>query len=477
MQLMNRIAIVWWGAAWLMVAATIAQKAWDKAQIHLFEKNNQLGNKIRISGWGRCNITTWYYKKQDLETKYARWREFLSHAISQFSPRKMQQRCKENWLDILCQDDMRCFPASNKWSDVVAMFENILKKWQVTIHFSESVKSIVKKQSHLDTQNSSRQQEEQETDIENSIFKDKIDTNSSNIDISQEEKNKINTPNYGEKNTSCFILTTSKDTYEYDFVVITSWWNAYWQTGSTGDWYTLAESLGHTITPLGPSLNSFLTQEEWIKECSGISFSDATLWIEQVKASGPVLFTHFGISWPATFALSAHLPYIQINKTTPQTIYCKPFSDRPYQRWATFFTESVQNKPKQLLSTILEAYFPKRRVATFLTDLSERIGKDISQLQLANLSTELKKQLSHLLWDGFPITLIARRPWDEFVTAGWINADEVNPKTMESNLCPWLFFAGEILNIDGITWWFNFQAARSTWKCAGETIADSILFS
>lgn len=458
---MKRIAIVWWGAAWLMVAATVVQnlqEAWKQAEIHLFEKNTQLGNKIRISGWWRCNITTGYYKKQDLETKYARGWEFLSHAISQFWPRKMQQRCAQNDLPLVCQDDMRCFPASNKSADVIDLFESILEAWNVHIHFSESVKTIT--------------------------------------------KNKEKIPTDGDAPNISFTVTTSKNTYEYDFVVITSWWNAHWETWSTGDWYDLAKSLWHTITPLGPSLNSFLVEEEWIKQCSGISFSNATLWTKEnkdnpnsssnadntsnsgnVKTSWPILFTHFGLSGPATFALSTHLPYIQISKNTPQTIYCKPFADRWYEWWIHFFTAKTQEEPRRHLDTILEEYFPKRRVENFLmhhfshennNNSPKESNKATSAIQLANLSNEQKKHLAHLLGDGFPITLIARRPWDEFVTAGWVDTNEVNPKTMESLVCPWLFFAWEILNIDGVTWWFNFQAARSTWRCAGESLLSRI---
>ena len=422
---MKHIAIIWGGAAGLMVAATIVEAA-PEAEIHIFEKNAQLGSKIRISGWGRCNITTGFYKKQDLQTKYTRWRDFLSDAISQFWPRKMQQRCAEHDCPIYCQDDMRCFPVSDKWDDVVAMFEKILQQNDVHIHFTERVISI-------------------------------------------------------QKNDR-FLITSDKKTYDFDFIVITTWGNAYWKTGSTGDWYTLAQSLWHTITPIGPSLNSFLVAEEWLKKCPGISLPNATLWTNEARVSWPILFTHFGISWPVTFALSSYFPYNEISEKEPKIIYCKPDAEYWYERWLKELTARTLQDPRKHLDKILEEHFPKRRVTYFLeihfpykkTQKSLTIP-NTATIKLSDISNDQKKRLATLLGNGFPITLIARKPWDEFVSAWWVSTSEINPHTMESNICPWVYFAGEILDIDGVTWGFNFQSARSTGRCAGKEIEKKIL--
>lgn len=434
---MKHIAIIWWGAAGLMAGATLAESS-PQAEIHIFEKNAQLGSKIRISGWGRCNITTGFYKKQDLQTKYTRWRDLLSDAISQFGPRKMQQRCADHDCPIYCQDDMRCFPVSDKWDDVVAMFEKILRANNVQVHFTERVVSIV-----------SRHTEKEATNTEKK---------------------------------SPFQITTSKETYDFDYVVITTWWNAYGKTGSTGDWYTLAQSLWHTITPIGPSLNSFLIAEERLKKCSGISLPNATLWTDEARVSWPILFTHFGISWPVTFALSSYFPYIEISEKEPKIIYCKPHAEYWYERWLKELTARTLQDPRKHLDKILEEHFPKRRVTYFLeihfpykkTQKSLTIP-NTATIKLSDISNEQKKHLAALLGNGFPITLIARKPWDEFVSAWGVSTSEINPHTMESNICPWVYFAGEILDIDGVTWGFNFQAAWSTGRCAGKEIEKKIL--
>ncbi len=477
----------------MMIAATLAERTdWHQnPEIHIFEKNKELWTKVRISWWGRCNITTGYYKKQDLATKYTRWRDFLAHAMSQFWPRKMMQRCTDHNCPIYCQDDMRCFPESNKGSNVVAMFEKILKENNVIIHFEEPILAI-ETNTHLQ---------------KNSL--------SNNTD-SQENQH------------SLFTLTTSKWTYEYDFVVITTWWNAYGHTGSTWDWYSLAKKLWHTTTALWPSLNSFLIAEEWIKECRGISFQNAMLastlqphnnnlskdtilsdrttaqpssqgnshitntiipqshttpdWdmaknnahiIENevliqkstMTAQWPILLTHFGISWPATFSYSSQIPLIPISVSQPHTVLCRPYADRNYEWRLHNINETTAQHPKKQLLTLLSHHFPTRRCEAFCN------AHDIDTTRyLGNLTREQKQSLANLLGNGFSLTLIARRPWDEFVTAWWINTNEINPKTMQSLLCPWLFFAGEVLNIDAVTWGFNFQSCWATGRCAGLSI-------
>jgi predicted flavoprotein YhiN len=443
----KRIAIIWWWAAGMMVAATIIEHNPD-ADIHIFEKNKELWTKVRISGWGRCNVTTGYFKKQDLQSKYTRWRDFISHAMGQFWPRKMFSRCEDHGVPLKCQEDMRVFPQSNNGNDIVTMFEKILRSWDSTIHFQEGITSI-----------------EQCPD-------------------------------------STFIIKSPIQEYHFDFVVITTWWNAYAHTWSSGEWYDLAKSLGHSVTKLWPSLNSFLVEEQRIKECTGISFPHAMLRpvftnaVEEksqdnkdikstfnrpissdsiiknsqaISVVWPMLCTHFWISWPNTFTYSSHIPYIPISSHEKHVVQFVPFADRNEQWWLQRLDEKANLEAKKQLSTILGYEFTKRFVDLFLNEFNIDGATMIS-----NVSREQRKIIAKLLWHWIPITLIARRPWDEFVTAWWVNTDEVNSKTMESKLCTWLFFAGEILNIDAVTWWFNFQSCWATWRCAGVALATKI---
>ena len=431
----KRIAIIGWGAAWLMVAATLIEK-WSSDEVHIFEKNNELWMKIRISGWWRCNVTTWFFKKQDLQYKYTRGRDFLSHAMGQFWPRKMLQRCESHGVPLKCEADMRVFPQSNKSTDIVNIFQKIIASESCIVHFEEWVQSIEKKTS-------------------NEVLQNNIDTTN--------------------KENQTFILTTNKETYEFNYVVITTGGNAYAHTGSSWDGYSLAQSLWHTLTPLWPSLNSFLVQEDWIKKCSGLSFQNAKLTpakqpimpdkSDQLIIKWPLLCTHFGISWPVTFSYSSHIPYITINEQQHHIVLFQPFADRNEEWWNNWLTKNALEQSKKQLHTILHEEFTDRRIESFLDHHNFQWS-----ISIGNFPREDKKALAKLLGHGIPLTLTARRPWDEFVTAWWVNTAEVNPKTMESKICSWLYFAGEVLNIDAVTGGFNFQACWATGRCAWENI-------
>lgn len=406
-----KIAIIGWGAAGMMVAATVAESN-AHHELHLFEKNKRLGAKVLISGGWRCNVTTWYIKKQELQSKYIRGREFLQSAMASFGPRKMRQRVESHGVPLKCEDDMRVFPKSDNGSDVVWVFEKIFDEKKVSVHFGEWIEKIARQ-------------------------------------------------------WDGFVVDSTKDSYEFDAVVLTTWGNAYAHTGSSWDGYDLAKGLWHTTTPLGPSLNSFLVSEERIKTLSWISFSNAQISYEKAKVVGPVLLTHFGTSGPAVFAFSAHSTFETIDKEHPLEVRLAPFAERNTDRRNRRLKELVESSPKKQINTVLAYEFPARFADALVSSL--RIDPET---KIADLSREQKQTIYQTLGDGIPLHLIARRAWDEFVTAGGISTDEVDPQTMESLLCPWLYFAGELLNVDGVTGGYNLQACRSTAYIAGKSLAN-----
>jgi predicted flavoprotein YhiN len=136
-----------------------------------------------------------------------------------------------------------------------------------------------------------------------------------------------------------------------------------------------------------------------------------------------------------------------------------------YEKWRDFLTQSAHDQPNKQLDTILWFHFPNRFVDAILTQ--NNMNKAI---KIWHLSKEDKKILAHLLWDGIDLIITARRAWDEFVTAGGVPACEIDYKTMESLICPWLYFAGEIIDVDGVTWGYNLTASWATGKLAGEGI-------
>lgn len=412
-----KIAIIGWWAAGMMTAATLIESGFSW-EIHLFEKNKSLGAKVIISWGGRCNVTTAYYRRKDLESKYIRGSDFVREAIGQFWPRKIFQWFENHGVPLKIEQDMRVFPISDNGKDIVWVFEKIFARGSLRLHFGSPID-----------------------------------------DIHYEDKK--------------FILSTSGQKMMFDKLVIATWWNAYTHTWSTWDAYVWLRNLWHTITPLGPSLNSFLSSNQWMHELLGISFPEARLsvvlsdWTAK-EAIWPVLFTHFWISGPATFIVSAYSSFEQIDKTHPLEISFTPFADKSKDWWNSFLLEQAKVNPRKQIATILHMYVQSRMIELLNTHVFWWKLNDAIWL----CSKDLRLQIAHFLWWGWNIQVIGRRAWDEFVTAGWVNLSEINKKTMESYIIPWLYLVGEILDVDGVTGWYNLTSSRGTGRLAGKGIGE-----
>jgi len=393
-----KIGIIGAGAAGLMTAATIKELN-SETEVLLFERNSRIGRKIAISGGGRCNVTTGITDKKILLTKYPRGAEFLKKAAFKlFPPQKVIDWFESHGLKLKCEADQRVFPANDNAEAVNELFEKLIPE---TFKLSEAVLEITK---------------------------------------SKQDK---------------FEIKTNKNSYIVDKLVLTTGGNAYSQTGSKGDGYHFAKSLGHTITELGPSLNSFLVHEDWVKELSGLSLDKAYLSYKEIQIEGPFLFTHFGISGPAAFAFASQIPFQKVDKENPLVI------NLSFGLQKSELDKSIVKNGKKTILNILKLHLPERLSRTILRQLN--INPD-------QKSSEISSQLRKKITQGLPISLIARKPGDEFVTAGGISLEEVNQKTMESKIIPNLYFAGEILNVDGYTGGFNLQASWATGRLAGDKI-------
>lgn len=410
MKIQNqKIAIIGGGAAGLMAAATILESQnTSEYEVHLFEKNKKLGAKVIISGGGRCNVTTGVRNKDKLLKNYTRGSQFLKAALSKFTPEMVYNWFENHGVPLKMEDDLRAFPVSNDGNDIVRIFIQLFIDHKAKIHLGESVKKI-------------------------------------------------------SKQNNTFEITTTKETYHFNKVIITTGGNAYRQTGSTGDGYDFAQSLGHTITELGPSLNSFLVAEKWIPNLSGLSFPNAQLQYKKIKVNGPFLFTHFGISGPVTFSLSSNISYEKISKDHPLEINFMPDAKKHFEIWETELKSLFEKNSKKQIKNILQKLFPERFVIELIT-----LANIPEQKTGAEISKQERQSLSNLLGGKISITLLQRRPGDEFVTAGGVSTDEINSQTMESLLCPGLYFAGEIMNVDGVTGGFNLQSSWATGQLAGK---------
>lgn len=397
------IAIIGGGAAGMMAAATIKETN-PSIDILLIEKNPRLGTKVLISGGGRCNVTTGLKEVPLVLKKYYRGAKFLTKALYHFSPSDVYTWFEDHGVPLTIEDDGRVFPQSHQGKDIVGVFEKICEKENISLLLRTAITAIEKKEDRF------------------------------------------------------FLETTTGNTLIADAVILTTGGQAYRHTGSTGDGYTFAEAFGHTITPLAPSLNAFVVAEKWIHAHSGVSFTDVLLTSGKAFARGPILFTHTGITGPAVFALSSQVAFETYTKvsTLPITIDYAP----TYSEEDIYDICAAKNSGETVLAEVTR-WLPKSIAKEAIKDCGfeeHRLLSEIGKKGWRKIAAWIKRS---------PIHAIGRSPGSEFVTAGGVNTNEVSPATMESRLTPGLFFAGELLNVDGVTGGFNLQASWATGRLAG----------
>lgn len=167
---------------------------------------------------------------------------------------------------------------------------------------------------------------------------------------------------------------------------------------------------------------------------------------------------------------SSEIAWETLDKTHSKTVYLSPIVDMDEKTWDNFLREQFSLHPKKLITSILSERLPRRFVDAFVTEFFS----DIRDTFVASISRKDREKIAELLGKGIPTTLIERRPGDEFVTAGGVDTDELDAETMESRIHDGLYFAGEVLNVDGYTGGFSLQICWSSGYAAGRDIASKI---
>lgn len=417
-----KIVIVGGGAAGLMAAAA-AQEANAGAEIVLIDRNDGLGKKVIISGGGRCNVTTGIQDVKAVLTKYPRGGKFLTSAMYAFPPAATYAWFEEHGVPLKTQADLRVFPQSDDGHDIVGAFERLFVAAPA-----------------------GRQGSNVNVLLRTSVIR--VET----------------------RDDQFLVFTKAADApIVADRLILTTGGQAYRQTGSTGDGYAFAQTLGHSITSLAPSLNAFFTREKWPAEISGLSFERAEITAKRGhdrSFTGPFLFTHKGTSGPAVFALSSIVAFETYDAKEPLCIEIDLFPDVTEDVLRARIESYVGSFSNKQFANVLAQVVPK--------SLAEIVRREMGISETKRANQVSKKEIAacaHWL-KAIPLTVVARGAGDEFVTAGGVETKEVDPKTMESLVCPGLFFAGEILDVDGYTGGFNLQASWATGRLAGEHAAS-----
>ena len=395
-----------------MMAAIAAS---EKSQVTLYEKNNILGKKLLITGKGRCNLTNAGTEYELIEA-FGKNGRFLFSALNKFSNKDLMDFFEKRGLQLKIERGKRVFPMSDKSSDVVRVLEKELADRNIKIKKSTTVKKI---------------------------------------NITPENK---------------YEVITEKTQDVYDSLIITTGGKSYPKTGSEGDGYIFARSFGHTVSQLSPFLIPLETKQEEIIELMGLSLKNVNLKAVvngKLKGEefGEMIFTHFGISGPIVLTLSK-IAVDALKKEKNKIVYyidLKPALsfDELDRRIIRDFEKFANKQFKNALDELL----PKKLIPVFIRRTEIEEEKKTNQI-----SKEERKRIVELL-KNFPVEISGTRPISEaIVTSGGVSLKEINPKTMESKLFPGLFFAGEILDLDGVTGGYNLQEAFSTGYLAGSSV-------
>ena len=294
------------------------------------------------------------------------------------------------------------------------------------------------------------------SDIRNALLKA---LNKPNI---KTEKTSISDVEYS--NNKFHLIAQTGKAMEFDNLVIS--------TGGRGNGHKLAKKLSHSITPLRPALCSLVIKESTFKELSGLTLKNIKADVyfggeKQFTQSGDFLFTHFGVSGPLVYKISSYAAFFDYSELTPLNIKLNLVS-REEDEFDKILALNFLNNGKKSLLNVISEYIPKSLAKAVLNSLDEDCEKKVSEVN----KVSRKKIVSAICC--FELNAIKTHQGGEVVTAGGVDLNELNPKTLESKIIKNLFFCGEILNIDGLTGGFNLQNCWSSGFVVGNTLKDRI---
>lgn len=412
---MKKCIVIGGGAAGMFAAIMAAAGG---ISVSLWEKNEKLGKKLFITGKGRCNLTN-NCEIEALFQNVMTNSKFLYSAFYQFNSQDLMAFFEAEGLRLKTERGNRVFPESDKSSDVIRVLEKKLRQLGVSVELNRRAESLV---------------------IEDGVCRGVIDSGGCRE--------------------------------EADFVLLATGGLSYASTGSSGDGYRMAETIGHTLVTPKPSLVPMETEEEWCRELMGLSLRNVSVVLKAGKKKiyedfGEMLFTHFGVSGPLILSGSAHCGKLKGFQDVTLTIDLKPAltAEQIDHRLLRIFEE---NKNKQFRNS-LTGLLPNKMIPVIV-----RLSGIDPYKQVNLVSREERAGLGFLL-KHLEIHIRSLRGFNEaIITSGGIKVKEVNPGTMESKNIKRLYFAGEILDVDALTGGFNLQIAWSTAWLAAKNMLEVV---
>lgn len=392
-------------------------------EVHVFEKNEKLGKKLFITGKGRCNVTN-ACDMEELMGHVVSNSRFLYSSFSGFTNRDMMELLEQNGCPLKVERGGRVFPVSDKSSDVIAALAKGMGDLGVTTHLLCEAQGLIIRE--------------------------------------------------GICRGARFLRRRGKETKAVEFeeqgdaVIVATGGMSYEATGSTGDGYRFARACGHKVTDLVPALIPFLVEGSQVKELMGLSLKnvEAAIWDngrELYREFGELLFTHFGVSGPVILSASSFVARTLKERPLTLSIDLKPALDK--EQLDDRILRDFKGFSNKQFKNVLGRLYPAKLIPVMV----ERSG--IPPEKKVNEITKTERQRLVDVTKGLTWTLTGLRDFKEaIITQGGVSVKEIKPKTMESRLVEGLYFAGEVLDLDGVTGGFNLQIAWSTGWAAGSHI-------
>lgn len=411
-----QVLVIGGGPAGMMAAG---QAAAHGASVTLLEKNDRLGRKLALTGKGRGNLTN-TADLEDFIAQYPGNGAFLYGPLYRFTNDDVCRFFHSLGVPTVEERGGRVFPASQQAKDLVAALEKFCLQAGVRILRGRRVTGLLA----------------------------------------------------GEK--GILGAACGSERLEAEAVILATGGASYPATGSTGDGYRLAAAVGHTIVPPRPALVPLLTKETWAHELAGLTLKNVTATLladgrRLAEEFGEMLFTHDGVSGPIILTVSRQAAQAaergqltQIRLNLKPALAEEQLDARLQRDFAKYRRKQFKNSLHDLL--------PKRMIAPVV-----QLAQIPPELPVNQITKEQRRQLAAVL-TGLTLTVTGTRPLAEaIVTAGGVATTEINPATMESKIIPGLFFAGEVIDVDGNTGGYNLQAAFSTGYVAGIFAAAKVL--
>jgi hypothetical protein len=420
-----KVIVVGGGAAGFFAAITAAELGSD---VTLLERTSQFLSKVRISGGGRCNVTHACFEPRDFTKRYPRGDKELIGPFHRFQARDTVAWFEARGVELKVEPDGRMFPTTDSSQTIVHCLMQAASEASVELRLNCSVAAVRKTERG---------------------FELALERRSPNRQVGEAGSAEIAGPEAGPPLRCDRLLLATGGC----------------RSAALGQ---LAASLGHTLVPPVPSLFTVQIEAPWLRALAGVSVESAEVSVPQtnLKEHGPVLVTHWGLSGPAVLRLSAWgarelsaldyrfplhlnwLPHLSAGQLAHEIQ-----SRRDKQGAKLVVNAPIAPLTARLWEALVQAAGLSREVrwASMSRAQAQQLIQQLSRTEFAVLGKSLNK--------------------DEFVTCGGVRLSEVNFKTMESKLCPGLYFAGELLDIDGLTGGFNFQAAWTTGWIAGNAMA------